>query len=369
MPRTSKVTFTASAVTLACLAGALYASPLVLAETMGREVQAFSPMDFTDRRASTLEAGDTAATSRDESTLTNDGSWNVVQAETSTSRPSDTEMSPQRSDIEVATTTDDAESDDEPATAPTDAATQRITSELPQIDVTLPPSSEPSPDESESPTPDSETTEDTSDEDVIPEDVDSPDSITVIVNKLRGLPSDYAPDDLVELETNAAEGTHRLREEAAEATEALFAAAAEDGIDLTVISSYRSYAYQQELYDNYVSQYGSEHTNEMSARPGHSEHQTGLALDVDTPGGEHSLSTSFGDTEAGQWVADHAHEYGFVIRYPQDQDDITGFSYEPWHLRYFGEQFATQIAEHSGVAEEEFGLEPAPDYDDDTPRE
>ena len=369
MPRTSKVTFTASAVTLACLAGALYASPLVVAETMGREIQAFSPMDLTDRRESTVEAGNTAEASRDESTLTNDGSWNVVQAETSTSHPSDTAMSPQHTDIEVATTTDDTSGEDAPTTAPTDAATQRITSELPQMEVTLPSSAEPSADQDASPTPEAQNTEDSSDEEVIPDDVDSPDSITVIVNKLRGLPSDYIPEDLVDLKTSAAEGTHQLRKEAAEATEALFAAAAEDDIDLTVVSSYRSYAYQQELYDNYLSQYGSEHTNEMSARPGHSEHQTGLALDVDTPGGDHTLSPSFGDTEAGQWLADHAHEYGFVIRYPEDQRDITGFSYEPWHLRYFGEQYSRHIAEHSGVAEEEFGLEPAPDYDDDTPRE
>src|SRR5699024_12283551 len=107
---------------------------------------------------------------------------------------------------------------------------------------------------------------------------------------------------------------------------------------------------------------GGDHRGRMSARPGLSDHQTGLALDVDTPGGEHSLKTSFGETEAGQWLADHAHEYGLVVRYPEDQHDTTGFQYEPWHLRYFGEQYATQIVENTGVAEEEFGLESAPDY-------
>src|SRR5699024_7132362 len=120
--------------------------------------------------------------------------------------------------------------------------------------------------------------------------------------------------------------------------------------------------YQQQVYDNYRDQFGTDTTDAMSARPGHSEHQTGLALDVDAPDGEHSLTTRFGETEAGQWVADHAHEYGFVVRYPEDQQEITGFQYEPWHLRYFGEQYATQIVENTGVAETEFGLESAPDY-------
>src|SRR5699024_10881743 len=82
-----------------------------------------------------------------------------------------------------------------------------------------------------------------------------------------------------------------------------------------------------------------------------------------TPDGDNTLTSSFGDTEAGQWLADHAHEYGFVIRFPKDQEDITGFQYEPWHLRYFSEQYARHVAKNSGVAETDFGLEPEPDYD------
>src|SRR5690606_17440833 len=130
-------------------------------------------------------------------------------------------------------------------------------------------------------------------EEPIPEDLESPDSMTVIVNKLRPLPEDFAPDDLVELPDQMGTDTYELREPAAEAAKELFAAAREDGIELTVVSAYRSYAYQQELYDNYIAEHGSEVTNEMSAMPGHSEHQTGLALDVDSPDGQHTLQQSF----------------------------------------------------------------------------
>src|SRR5699024_3048455 len=142
--------------------------------------------------------------------------------------------------------------------------------------------------------------------------------------------------------------------EVVDAATEMFAAASNDGINLTVISAYRSYQYQQQLYAGYVAQHGVAHTDKISAQPGHSEHQTGLALDVDSPGGAHTLKQSFGDTEAGKWLAAHAVDYGFVIRYPQDQQQITGFQFEPWHLRYFGVEYAQLIAEHSGVAETAF---------------
>lgn len=357
MPRSTTVTLTASAVTLACLAATLYASPQVVAESMGREVHAFSPLDpstFPGNTTQPTVQADGQDTSRDESTLTNDGSWDVVETESGpTSHPADADDNDNSFTVDAAITEGHADSDDTVADEPTDTQTSRVTSELPQVEVTLPEA-----DEADDGEPSAE------DEPNIPDDVDSPDSITVIVNKHRPLPADYAPEDLVELPESAGAGAQQLRAEAAEAATAMFEAAAADGIELTMVSSYRSYAYQQELYDNYVNQYGTQTTNEMSARPGYSEHQTGLSLDVDTPDGSHTLATSFGDTEAGQWLAEHAHDHGFVIRYPEGQEPITGFQYEPWHLRYFGEQYAQQLVEDSDVAEDAFGLDPAPDYED-----
>lgn len=359
MSRTSKVTFTASAVTLTCLAAALYASPVVVAESMGRQVEAYSPMKHstfsTERQHGTIQAKD-ADTTRDETTTTNDGTWQTVESELGPTEPSGQATTDSASVDTAATQNTAPPAQKQPTNTPTDAETSRVTSEVPRPKATPTASPSDKPSEASDDTPEPS-------EDSVPEDLESPDSITVIVNKLRALPADFTPEDLVELPTELTGGNQqRLREEAAEAVEAMFKAAQDDGVELQVISSFRSFDYQQRLYDNYRERYGADNTDAMSARPGHSEHQTGLALDVDTPGGEHSLKTSFGETEAGQWLADHAHEYGLVVRYPEDQHDTTGFQYEPWHLRYFGEQYATQIVENTGVAEEEFGLESAPDY-------
>lgn len=363
MLRTSKVTFTATVVTLTCLAGALYASPVVIAETMGREVTAYSPMEhnaFTQDRKETMLQVTDASTARTESSITNGRTRDPVESELNSASSSAAEPTASAS-VDIAATTPEPR-DDNTTAEPSEAPTSRITSEIPQVDVTPPESQDPEEPEA---TEDPEDPEETAGPDeAVPDDVDSPDSTTVIVNKLRALPADYTPDDLVELSTNFTEGNQQLREEAADAAEDMFVAAQEDDFELQAISSFRSYDYQQELYEGYLEQYGNDNTEGMSARPGHSEHQTGLALDIDSDDGQHALQTSFGQTDAGQWLAEHAHEYGFVIRYPEDEQDVTGFQYEPWHLRYFGEQFATRIFENSGVAEEEFGLKPAPDYED-----
>lgn len=370
MLRTSRVTFTATTVTLACLAGALYASPVVIAETMGREVTTYSLMNHEEfmrqREQTTLQATTDADTAGPESVMPERGKWETHGSALAPASSATDELTGSENQDTAANA---HETDEEkPPAEPSEEPTARITTEIPQVEVALPDSTG-----SDNAEP-SETAEDTADsrdhdstpdpEETVPEDMESSDSVTVIVNKLRPLPADYTPDDLVELSSDFTEATQQLREEAAEAAEAMFVAAKEDDIELQAVSSFRSYDYQQELYDRYLEQYGAENTNGMSARPGHSEHQTGLALDIDALDGEHTLQTSFGETAAGQWLAEHAHDYGFVIRYPDGAQDITGFQYEPWHLRYFGEQYATQIFESSGVAEEEFGLEPAPDYKD-----
>lgn len=346
MFRTSKVTFTAAAVTLVCVSGAVYASPVVIAESMGSKIETFAPLEYNassrERPSTTMQAHE-ANEPRQESTIINNGTWEATEPELDAT----TMVTDSATAIPSGITTaagGPSSPDRNDTIEPTESETGRITSEIPNSSTTPAPS--PTNEESET-----------------PEDLDSPDSVTVIVNKLRPLPSDFEPEDLVELPSKYTDGRQQqLREEAAQAAEDMFAAAEQDEIDLHAVSSFRTFDYQQRLYDNYLQHHGTADTEGMSARPGHSEHQTGLALDVDTAGGEHTLQTSFGDTDAGRWIAEHAHEYGFVIRYPEEQHDITGFQYEPWHLRYFGEQYSQRIEENSGVAEEEFGLDPAPDY-------
>ena len=154
-------------------------------------------------------------------------------------------------------------------------------------------------------------------------------SITVVVKKKHRLPSTYAPA-LVSIQGGS------LRPEAAEAFNALISEAANDGHALKNISAYRSYQTQVSVYNGWVAQYGQAEADTFSARPGHSEHQTGLAVDIAYADGSYALEQSFGDTPAGQWIAANAPRFGFIIRYQKGRDAETGYSYEPWHLRYVG---------------------------------
>ncbi|WP_054861374.1 D-alanyl-D-alanine carboxypeptidase family protein [Gracilibacillus sp. JCM 18860] len=192
--------------------------------------------------------------------------------------------------------------------------------------------------------------------------VDNPKSVEVIVNKQRRLPDGYEPTDLVEPNVSfyAEEGDpkRQLRQIAATALEKLFEGAKADGLELVAVSGYRSYDRQKAIYENNVAQNGQEHADKYSARPGTSEHQTGLAMDVASAALVSVLEPSFIQTEEGQWLEEHAHEYGFIIRYPEGKDDITGYSYEPWHVRYVGKEIATEVYEQQTTLEEFFGLYP-----------
>lgn len=193
--------------------------------------------------------------------------------------------------------------------------------------------------------------------------IDDPDSIWVISNKLRPLnPIDFLPGDL-RLPNNVPNNNGQpLREEAAVATEQLAAAAAEQGLTVRVLSGFRDYAYQVELYNGYVARDGQAAADTYSARPGHSEHQTGLVVDFDDGGGC-ALQECFESTPAGAWIAEHGHEYGFVLRYPRGQEHVTGFMYEPWHFRYVGVELATQLRNSDAATLEAFfGLPDAGDY-------
>lgn len=182
-----------------------------------------------------------------------------------------------------------------------------------------------------------------------------PDDMLVLVNKTYGLPEDYVPGDLIIPDVPfalAMEEIKHLRSEAARALEDLFAAAAEEGYELYARSGYRSYATQKSLYDGYVRRHGREAADRFSARPGHSEHQTGLAMDITSPSVDLELKRIFGDTEEGRWVAENAHRFGFIIRYPRDREEVTGYTYEPWHLRYVGPGDAAAIFEQGATLEQ-----------------
>ena len=133
----------------------------------------------------------------------------------------------------------------------------------------------------------------------------------------------------------------------------MFEAADEDGITLYCTSGYRSYALQEEVYQENINIEGSEEkANEISAKPGESEHQTGLVMDVTSESVNMELIEGFIDTEEGQWVRDHCHEYGFVVRFLKGKEDVTGYHYEPWHLRYVGTEPAAEMHEKNLTLEE-----------------
>lgn len=194
--------------------------------------------------------------------------------------------------------------------------------------------------------------------------IDDPASLWVVVNKLRPLePETYAPNDIVRVPVPYANEPF-LRQEAADAVVALFAAAeAEAGLRLQAQSAYRSYNVQVRVYNDIVASRGQDYADVRSAQPGHSEHQTGLAIDISSLPAVCALDPCFGDTDHGRWLAANAHRFGFHLRYQPDMTPITGYSYEPWHFRYVGVELATELHE-TGVRslEEFFGLPPAPTY-------
>lgn len=166
-------------------------------------------------------------------------------------------------------------------------------------------------------------------------------SIQAVVNKEYGLPEDYKPEDLVVPNVPFSfSGTLEksyLRKEAAEALEKLFDLAKKEGIQLNAVSGFRSYDYQKNLYANNVKRKGQEHTDRFSAKPAHSEHQTGLTMDVSSKSANNELELTFANTKEGKWLKENAHRAGFIIRYPKGKESITGYAYEPWHIRYVGD--------------------------------
>lgn len=175
-------------------------------------------------------------------------------------------------------------------------------------------------------------------------DTDTTLDYLLLTNKFHRLSEDYEPDDLTIIKNWYAYGTDpQLREEPYNQFISMYNAAKVEGMSLIINSAYRSYEYQNTLYNNYLVQYGQTETDSIAARPGFSEHQTGLSIDIMTYGADADTFESF---EEFDWLQEHAHEYGFILRYPKGKEYITGYSYESWHYRYVGVEAATYIHEH-----------------------
>jgi D-alanyl-D-alanine carboxypeptidase len=175
-----------------------------------------------------------------------------------------------------------------------------------------------------------------------------PSSQWVVVSKSRPLAQqEYVPADLIE--APVASNPDKSREERSvrelfrTPLQNLFNAAKTKGYDLMVANGYRSYDLQNTYYSNYVATSGQEAADTYSARPGYSEHQTGLAVDISLVSRECYLEACFGATPAGAWLAAHAHEYGFILRYPENKSSVTGYQFEPWHFRYVGPVLANAL--------------------------
>ncbi|KOS67014.1 D-alanyl-D-alanine carboxypeptidase [Lysinibacillus contaminans] len=164
----------------------------------------------------------------------------------------------------------------------------------------------------------------------------------LLANKRYPLPSTFAPGEDAK---------------AREALNTMLAAAKQQGFDLVAFSGYRSFEYQTTLYNNYVNRDGVDAADRYSARPGYSEHQTGLAFDIGEKGKEDLwLTAEFGETSAGQWLVAHANEFGFILRFPQNKEHITGYMYESWHFRYVGVEIAKEIKQRDITLEEYLGV-------------
>lgn len=184
-------------------------------------------------------------------------------------------------------------------------------------------------------------------------------NILALVNKEYVLPGSYKPQDLVRPKVNFSFGDEDIeksyiRKEAAAALESMFDAAAKQGINLYAASGYRSYKRQTEVFRAETNKVGEEQAEQAVAVPGNSEHQTGLAMDITSENVQFRLTEEFGEKPEGQWLADHAYEYGYVLRYPKEKEKITGYQYEPWHFRYVGKEAAATMHQKGWTLEEYF---------------
>lgn len=179
------------------------------------------------------------------------------------------------------------------------------------------------------------------------EDYNEPNSVWKLVNKSNSLPIDYTPDSLqlatVKTRTDKSVDERSVRSDIDKALQEMFLDAKYDGFDLSIGSAYRSAQLQSLYFYNLASSVGEETANISIARPGQSEHQTGLAVDISTVARNCYLDNCFAQTEDGEWLANNSYKYGFILRYPKNKTNITGYMYESWHFRYVGTELATAL--------------------------
>ncbi len=173
----------------------------------------------------------------------------------------------------------------------------------------------------------------------------------ILVNKFNYLDSSFIPSDITNINLSFAYSTNSVTKDCNDAYITMASKAKEDGIVLLVNSSYRNYERQESVYKEFYYSKGVSYADQYAARAGYSEHQTGLAIDVFTNGA--STTDTFEESDAYKWLQDHAHEYGFILRYPKDKEYLTGYSYESWHYRYLGVETATKVYE-SGLTYDEY---------------
>lgn len=173
--------------------------------------------------------------------------------------------------------------------------------------------------------------------------------INILVNKHNYLKEDYVPENLKSLSSTYALSNMKMVEEAANAFESLSKDASKENYKVIAMSTYRSYEYQVDLYNKYVKSDGKEAADTYSGRPGNSEHQTGLAVDVYN---QTETYTNFEKTKEYNWMQENAYKYGFILRFPKDKENETGYEFESWHYRYVGKDIATYIHKHNITLEE-----------------
>ncbi len=172
----------------------------------------------------------------------------------------------------------------------------------------------------------------------------------ILVNKQNSLNKDYSPKTVV---PNVSSNSNvPVRYDIVDAVEKLFNDSKKAGLNLILVSGYRSYETQSSIYNNNLKNKGEVWTSQFSAKPGQSEHQTGLALDISSVSQGGGLYQSFGETEEGKWLKENCSNYGFILRFLEGKEDITGYTYEPWHFRYVGVEVAKYIMDNNLTFEE-----------------
>lgn len=173
----------------------------------------------------------------------------------------------------------------------------------------------------------------------------------MIVNKFNYLSEDYEPENITDISLSYSYSGNRVAGVANDAYIEMAQAAKNDGIVLLANSTYRTYARQDEVYKDFYYSKGISYADKYAARPGHSEHQTGLSIDIFTSG--KSTTSDFDQSDAFKWLSSNAHKYGFILRYPEGKEHLTGFNYESWHYRYLGVETATKVYQE-GITYDEY---------------